>query len=85
MTVTLEQVKSEAISMVEDSMSRNCMFSTSTMPEEDKHDWSLGDPENPHTIANLVTSCGKVEGFNDDHEALEAVEEHILDKFPQFI
>ncbi len=83
MSVSLEQAKSEAIIMVEDSMSRDCMFTTSTMPEEDEHDWNMGDPENPHTIANLVTSEG-IEGF-ESHEALDAIEEHILEIFPQFI
>lgn len=83
MSVSLEQAKSEAIIMVEDSMSRDCMFTTSTMPEEDEHDWNMGDPENPHTIANLVNSEG-IEGF-ESHEALDAIEEHILEIFPQFI
>lgn len=82
MSVTIEQAKVEAISMVEDSMSKDCMFSCSDMPDDEVHDWKKGDPENPHTIA-MLTGCEGFESHSFD-DGVEIIKAHILEKFPQF-
>ncbi|MDC8832846.1 hypothetical protein [Alteromonas gilva] len=82
MTISIEQAKNEAITMVNDSAKRGCMFSCSNMPDENEHDWNKGDPENPHTIANLVTIEG-IEGVNSSN-ALSTIELHICTLFPQY-
>ena len=82
MTTSITQAKREALSMVEDSISKACMFSPSTSPEEDEHDWSKGDPETPYTIASL-TACDGFESLDTD-EGIAIVEKHICDTYPQF-
>lgn len=82
MTVSIEKAKQEAISMVEDSISKKCMFSAATSPEEDEHDYSKGDPETPFTIASL-TACEGFEGTDSD-SGIVIIERHICERYPQF-
>lgn len=82
MTITIEKAKQEALALVEDSISKECMFSAQNQPDEDEHDWSKGDPETPATIANLVS----IEGFKDENTEVGCgiIEAFICDKYPQF-
>lgn len=82
MTVSIEKAKQEAISMVEDSISRDCMFSSHDLPEEGDHDYNNGDPETPYSIAALI-ACDGFEGM-DEHSGISIVEEHIYAKYQQF-
>ncbi|NQZ49702.1 MAG: hypothetical protein HRT95_05785 [Moritella sp.] len=81
---TIKQAKASAISCVEESLKKECLFKKIDMPDEEEWNYSKGDPESLETISSLVM-CDPIVGFeNSSDDAESEVLKHLRITFPLF-
>ena len=83
MSISIAKAKKNAVELTEDCISRECMFTITSMPETHEHNWEKGDPENFSTIASTAIDEG-VDGV-DFHDGIDAIVEYLSEQFPDYV